>query len=108
MKLHVLPSGPIETNAFLLTDSVRGEAVLIDAPGDIWDLVEPILAQEKCRLVELWLTHGHWDHTQDAAKVVRASGAKTRGHLADKAMFETPHQIRALADRPLGGPRRPL
>ena len=96
MKLHVLPSGPIETNGFLLTDSTRGEAVLIDAPGAIWDLVEPILAHEKCRLVELWLTHGHWDHTQDAAKVVRASGAKTRGHLADKAMFEAPQMMSAF------------
>ena len=96
MKLHVLPSGPIETNAFLLTDAGRGEAILIDAPGDIWDLVEPILTKEKCRLVELWLTHGHWDHTQDAAKVVRASGAKTRGHLADKAMFETPQMMSAF------------
>ena len=96
MKLHVLPSGPIETNAFLLTDSARGEAVLVDAPGDIWQLIEPILAKEKSRLVELWLTHGHWDHTQDAAKVVRATGAKTRGHLADKQFFEVPQIMSAF------------
>ena len=89
MKLHVLPSGPIETNGFLLTDAARGEAVLIDAPGGIWALIEPILAREKCRLVELWLTHGHWDHIQDAAQVVHASGAKVRGHLADRHFFDT-------------------
>ncbi len=96
MKLHVLPSGPIETNAFLLTDSARGEAVLVDAPGDIWALVELILAREKCRLVELWLTHGHWDHIQDAAKVVRASGAKVRGHKDDRHFFETPEIMSAF------------
>lgn len=96
MKLHVLPSGPIETNGFLLTDAARGEAVLIDAPGDIWALVEPILAREKCRLVELWLTHGHWDHIQDAAKVVRASGAKVRGHAADRVFFDTPQIMSAF------------
>ncbi|MFA6960072.1 MAG: MBL fold metallo-hydrolase [Opitutaceae bacterium] len=96
MKLHVLPAGPIQTNAFLLTDAARGEAVLIDAPGGIWALVEPILVREKCRLTELWLTHGHWDHTQDAAKVVRASGAKVRGHLADKHFFETPEIMSAF------------
>jgi len=96
MKIHVLPAGPIETNAFLLTDAVRGEAVLIDAPGGIWAQVEPILEREKCRLVELWLTHGHWDHLQDAAQVVRASGAKVRGHAADRVFFETPQVMSAF------------
>jgi hydroxyacylglutathione hydrolase len=96
MKLHVLPAGPIETNAFLLTDASRGEAILIDAPGGIWPVIEPILAQENCRLSELWLTHGHWDHTQDAANVVRMTRAKTRGHLADKAFFETPQIMSAF------------
>jgi glyoxylase-like metal-dependent hydrolase (beta-lactamase superfamily II) len=70
--------------------------VLIDAPGGIWALVEPILAREKCRLVELWLTHGHWDHIQDAAKVVRASGAQVRGHIDDRHFFETPEIMSAF------------
>ncbi len=96
MKLHVLPAGPIETNGFLLTDAPRGEAVLIDAPGGIWALVEPILAREKCKLVELWLTHGHWDHIQDAAQVVRATGAKVRGHAADRVFFDTPEVMSAF------------
>ncbi|MET0262639.1 MAG: MBL fold metallo-hydrolase [Rariglobus sp.] len=99
MKLHVLPAGPIETNAFLLTDAARGEAVLIDAPGGIWALVEPILAKENCTLVELWLTHGHWDHIQDAADVVAASGAKVRGHAADRVFFDTPQIMSAFLSR---------
>jgi hydroxyacylglutathione hydrolase len=90
VNVHVLPSGPIQTNGYLLTAPERGEAVLIDAPGDILEEVRPILAQEKCRLTELWLTHGHWDHIQDAAKVVRATGAKVRAHVADQRMIETP------------------
>jgi len=90
MNIHILPAGPIETNAYLLTEPSRGEAVLIDAPGEVWAQVEPILRQEKCRLVELWLTHGHWDHMQGAAEVVRATGARVRAHAADRAMIETP------------------
>jgi hydroxyacylglutathione hydrolase len=90
MNIHILPAGPIETNAYLLTEPSRGEAVLIDAPGEVWAQVEPILRQEKCRLVELWLTHGHWDHMQSAAEVVRATGARVRAHAADRAMIETP------------------
>ena len=96
MKLHVLPAGPIQTNAYLLTAPERGEALLIDAPGDIWAQVAPILAAEKCRLTELWLTHGHWDHTQGAAEVVRATQAKVRAHLADRAFYETPQIMSAF------------
>jgi glyoxylase-like metal-dependent hydrolase (beta-lactamase superfamily II) len=88
--LHVLPAGPIQTNAYLLTAPARGEAVLIDAPGDVWSEVAEILRRENCRLGELWLTHGHWDHTQGGAEVVRASGAKVRAHADDRALIETP------------------
>ena len=90
VNLHVLPAGPIQTNAYLLTAPELGEAVLIDAPGDVWIDVEPILAQEKCRLKEVWLTHGHWDHTQGGADVVKETGAKVRAHADDRAMIETP------------------
>ena len=102
VNLHVLPAGPIQTNGYLLTEPARGEAVLIDAPGRVWALVEPILQKEKCRLIELWLTHGHWDHMQGAANIVRATGAKTRGHAADQAMFETPEMMERFMGERLG------
>ncbi|MDB6092523.1 MAG: beta-lactamase domain protein [Verrucomicrobia bacterium] len=90
MNVHVLPAGPIETNAYLLTAPERGEAILVDAPEGVWADVRPILAEEKCRLVELWLTHGHWDHTQGAAEIVRETKAKVRAHADDRILFETP------------------
>lgn len=96
MILHILPAGPIQTNAYLLIAPERGEAVLIDAPGDVWAQVAPLLTREKCRLTELWLTHGHWDHTQNAAEVVRTTKAKVRGHVADKPFYETPQIMSAF------------
>jgi glyoxylase-like metal-dependent hydrolase (beta-lactamase superfamily II) len=90
VKIHVLPSGPIKTIGYLLTDATLGEGVLIDAPGGILERIQPLLAAEGCTLRELWLTHGHWDHTQDSAKVKRTLGAKVRAHRADQALIETP------------------
>lgn len=90
MNLHVLPAGPIQTNAYLLTAPERGEAVLIDAPGEVWGAVSEVLGKENCRLAELWITHGHWDHTQGGAEVVRQSGAKVRAHADDRMLIETP------------------
>jgi hydroxyacylglutathione hydrolase len=96
VNVHVLPAGPIPTNAYLLTEPGLGEAVLVDAPEGIWEQVEPLLAAERCRLAMLWLTHGHWDHTQGAAEVVRRSGAKAHGHAADRLLYERPELMRSL------------
>ena len=100
MNLHVLPAGPIQTNAYLLTDPKRGEAVLIDAPGDVWADVKPILAAEKCRLTEVWITHGHWDYTRKAPpKSCGPPGAKVRAHVDDRVMIESPD----IMERFMGG-----
>lgn len=90
MKLHVLPAGPIETNAYLLTSAERGEAILIDAPEGIWADIEPILKAENCVLCELWLTHGHWDHLQGGAEIVRKTKARVSAHPDDRILIETP------------------
>lgn len=90
MNVHVLPAGPIQTNAYLLTAPKRGEAVLIDAPEGVWADVEPILKREKCQLTELWLTHGHWDHTQGTPEILGRTKVKVRAHPDDKVLFETP------------------
>ena len=105
MNLHVRPAGPIQTNAYLLTEPATGEAVLIDAPAGIWAKVKPILENDRCRLQELWLTHGHWDHTQGGAEVVRATGAKVRAHPADRAMIETAKALPSFAG---GGQLEPV
>lgn len=102
MRIHVLPSGPIQTIGYLLTESKLGEAVLVDAPGGIWERIEPLLAKDGCTLKELWLTHGHWDHTQDAASLVRETGALVRGHADDRALFETPEIMDERMGRKLG------
>ena len=76
MKIDVLPSGLIQTIGYLLTEPALGEAVLVDAPGGIWEKIQPLLAKEGCKLKELWLTHGHWDHTQDAAQVAKRAWSR--------------------------------
>ena len=89
MKITTFEAGYIGTNAFLLTDSDRREAVLIDAPHQVESGVRRVLESEDCTLTTLILTHGHWDHTGDAARI-KAMGAKVMAHPADRALIETP------------------
>ncbi len=96
MNVHVLPAGPIQTNAYLLTAPSAGEAVLIDAPQGVWAAVEPLLAAEGCRLTRLWLTHGHWDHTQGASEVAGRAGVEVWAHAADRVLLEDPEIMRPL------------
>lgn len=98
----MLPSGPIQTIGYLLTEPRLGEAVLVDAPDGIWEKIQPVLAQDGCVLKELWLTHGHWDHIQDAAKVKRETGALVRAHRADQALIETPEIMDEFMGAKLG------
>lgn len=104
MKIHVLPSGPIQTVGYLLTDAVTRDAVLIDAPGGIVAKIQPVLEKEGCTLRELWLTHGHWDHMQEAAAVKEATGALIRAHQADQPLIETPEIMDGFMGQKLGIP----
>ncbi len=90
MNVHVLPAGPIPTNAYLLTDPASGKAVLIDAPPDVWPMLGPLLEKDGCTLSALWLTHGHWDHTLGAAEVARKAAVPVLAHRDDRPLFETP------------------
>jgi glyoxylase-like metal-dependent hydrolase (beta-lactamase superfamily II) len=102
VKIHVLPSGPIQTIGYLLTDAKLGAAVLVDAPGGILAKIQPLLAKEGCELTELWLTHGHWDHMQDGAVVKRETGALVRAHRADQALIETPEIMEGFMGQKMG------
>ena len=96
VKIHVLPSGPIQTNGYLLTDATLGEAVLVDAPGDILAKIQPLLTKENCVLKELW------DHMQDGAVVKHTTGALVRAHRADQGMIETPELMEEFMGARLG------
>lgn len=102
MKIHVLPAGPLQTNGYLLTEPRTGEAVLIDAPLGIAEIIRPKLAQDGGKLTALWLTHGHFDHMQDAAKLKREFGVRIVAHRDDEDLIERPESMEAFMGAKLG------
>jgi hydroxyacylglutathione hydrolase len=102
MKIHVLTAGMVQTNAYVLTEPGRGEALLIDAPQDVWPAVRAILEKEKCELGALWLTHGHFDHIQGVDEIVAATGVKVHAHEDDREMMLLPEVVEARMGFPLG------
>lgn len=72
--------GPLDTNAFFLEST--GGNILFDAPQGS----DTRFAHEKVDW--LLLTHGHFDHTADAAKIQRRHGCKI-GYHPDTAPMAT-------------------
>ena len=88
--------GPIGTNAFLVWEENGADAILIDAPPQAKETIEPMLKLRGLRLFALWLTHGHWDHMAGAAELT--SGDMTvLGHKDDLELFENPQCMSSFA-----------
>lgn len=82
-ELFALSAGPVATNVYLLVHKATQTAICIDAPADSHEWVRNQLAKHGCTLEHLLLTHTHWDHTADAAPIVRETLAKVSVHPDD-------------------------
>jgi hydroxyacylglutathione hydrolase len=101
VRLETFVGGPLETNAYLITDAERGEAIIVDAPPEITAAITAAVAAAGVTVRRIVLTHAHWDHIVDAAALTAATGAPLAAHpLADErlahpgsTLFELPFEI---------------
>jgi len=84
--------GPMDNNAYLLTDTTVGAALLIDAANEADRILDEI---GELDLVGIVTTHGHPDHWQALAAVADATGVPTYLHPADADL------VPRAADQPL-------
>lgn len=62
LQIHSFPSGPYQTNSYLVVNSHLNQAFLLDAPFDIEKSLAPLLQQYSLSLHTVVITHSHWDH----------------------------------------------
>ena len=74
--------GQMDNNAYLITCSHTGEALLIDAANDAEILLE-LIERFAPKLSLIVTSHQHWDHIQALEKVAKATGAPTAAHQLD-------------------------
>ena len=72
--LEIIPFvlGPVQTNAYLVADSDRGAAVVID-PAWEGAVIVRAAQQRGWRIGSIWLTHAHFDHLGGAGQVADLS-----------------------------------
>ena len=84
MKIAGFATGPFQTNCYVLINEHDSEAVVIDPGYGAYERVNAMLAEEGVRPAAVVLTHGHIDHTRDAA----AFAVETFLHPADHFMLD--------------------
>jgi glyoxylase-like metal-dependent hydrolase (beta-lactamase superfamily II) len=72
--------GPLDTNAYLVTDENTRDAILIDAPPAITPDIQAAVAASGAHVRSIVITHGHWDHIVDANPLREALGAPIQTH----------------------------
>jgi len=90
LEILTFPSGPIETNGYLVIDPDTNDALLIDAPSDVTDDVLRTIADRRLNLTQIVITHGHWDHIGDTARLKRETGKPVLAHRLSVPRMENP------------------
>ncbi len=89
LKIWQLPSGPFETNCYLLASEKL--AYVIDPAPDSAPRVLQIVEKEKLQLQGILLTHSHWDHISDVAALLKLYPQLfVAVHEADRFNLQTP------------------
>ncbi len=89
MKIEVLPSGALRTNTYLIIEEDSRNALVIDAPPELWDQLELRVKEEKLAIKALLLTHPHWDHYMDVHRFNEA-GIPVYAHKEARDTLENP------------------
>lgn len=83
--------GPMDNNAYLITDSRTGESLLVDAANDADTLLAITAGSPPATIVT---THSHPDHWQALGRVAAATGATTAANPLDaEALPVTPDRL---------------
>ncbi|NDZ95206.1 MBL fold metallo-hydrolase [Streptomyces sp. SID6673] len=83
-------AGMFQTNCYLLATEAGSEAVIVDPGQDAAVRVRELLAEHDLTPVAVLLTHGHLDHTWNAAELCDEYSIPAYIHPADRPMLADP------------------
>lgn len=90
MNILTFPSGPFETNAYLLVIEAFKKAVIVDPAPRSFDPISSYLNRHHLQLDKILITHSHWDHIVDTSFFVHAYKAPVYVHELDAMNLQTP------------------
>lgn len=90
MIIEILPSGPFETNAYVVGCPVTRKAAIIDPGVESASKVAHALDKHQLSPEKIILTHSHWDHIGDVAPLVEKYHIPVLIHPSDAPNLKEP------------------
>lgn len=90
MILETFPSGPFETNTYIIGCPLTSKAFVVDVPPQSAKGILEILKKTGLSLDKILLTHSHWDHISDVSILKKATGAEVLVHPLDADNLQKP------------------
>ncbi|MCB1075463.1 MAG: MBL fold metallo-hydrolase [Simkania sp.] len=90
MILKVFPSGPFETNAYLLGCEKTKTGIFIDPAPDSAEALLNAAKKHHLKIEAIFLTHSHWDHIGDVAKLKKLLELQLYIHPTDADNMRKP------------------
>lgn len=90
MIVQSFPSGPIETNAYVVACPQTHEAAIVDPAPESADTVISYITKAKLIPKMILLTHSHWDHIADVVPLVKHYSIPVYIHPFDAPNLEKP------------------
>ena len=87
LRVKTIVVGQLQANCYLIFDSEKKEASIID-PGDDADYITRVIADEKVTPTQIIATHGHFDHIMAAAELQLAYNIPFLIHQKDEFLIK--------------------
>lgn len=90
MYIQAIPSGPFDTNAYVVSDPATRQAAIIDPAPDSAKPIIDYLTKNNLIPSKILLTHTHWDHIADTAPLKNKYHIPVYVHAFDALNLENP------------------
>lgn len=90
MNVLCFPTGPYATNMYIICCKDTSDAVIVDPGVGSFKIILETVRKHSLKTVAIWLTHSHWDHIVDAAKIKRELSLPIYMHEEDRGNLEKP------------------
>jgi len=87
MLLHIIVTGPLAENCYVVGDNATLDAMIID-PGDNAENILDVVSKFKLKVGIIVLTHAHWDHFGALKEVKDATKAAFALHENDVPLLD--------------------
>jgi hydroxyacylglutathione hydrolase len=90
MLIEIFPSGPFETNAYVIACPATLDAAIVDPASESAEAIISFCSKNYLIPRKILLTHSHWDHLADAAPLKKHFNIPVYVHPLDKPNLENP------------------